>query len=617
MVRAAPRTRWLPAFAAYFILSVLLTWPLVLRIGAVVPNDTGDPLLNSWILWWNAHHVPLTRAWWNAQIFWPTDGALALSEHLLGLSLIATPLQWFGADPVTAYAVVFLLSFPLCAIAAYALGYTLTRRHDAAFVGGLVFGFNPYRIAHFPHIQVLASWWLPLALVGLHQYLARREPRWLWLYGASWLFAGLSNGYYMLFLPVLIALWMFWFVPVVSSRRVWIALLATSVVSSLPLLWIAWQYRQAHVALGLHRGYEEILSYSPDLAGVLDASPLLTWWNLTKFHKGEGELFPGLTAVVLVALPMIGGVLTTLRRRSPKASTFLFVLAIVWFGAAGAALVGGSWSVTIAGSTLVSVARVRKPFQLGFAFLALAIALHPRVRTAVRHRSAILFYVLATVVLYWLALGPEPRVMRQPILGAFAPYRWLMMIPGFETARVPSRFIMIALVALSTAASLAFARLTARRAAALRPVLAVCVCAGILADTWISEMPLRPRPPRIALLTTMPAGSVVLELPIPDTYHETAAMYRSMYHGRPLVNGYSGFEPKRYTDMRDAIGLVDARVIGALASAAPLIVVLDTKADDGGRWARILEADSETAAIAREGDFRLFTVGRALTIPHR
>jgi hypothetical protein len=610
MRRAAPRTRWLLAFAAYLLLSIVLTWPLAIHLGTVVPNDTGDPLLNSWILWWNAHHVPLTRAWWNARIFWPTEGAIALSEHLLGLSLIASPLQWLGADPVTAYCVVFLLSFPLSALAAHALGYTLTGRHDASFVAGLVFGFNPYRIAQVPHIQVLASWWLPLALVGLHQYLTRRETRWLWLYGGSWLLAGLSNGYYMLFFPVLIALWMFWFVPLVRDRGPWGTLLGVSFVASLPLLFIAWKYRQVHVALDLKRAYSEILYYSPDVMGFFDASPLLKFWHLTKYHKPEGELFPGLVAVLLIASLPVAGALQTLAGRYSKTTAALMGLAVVCLGAALWAVVHGPWSIAIGGHTLVSVAVVKKPISLGLAFLLVALICHPRVREAWRRRSAILFYALATVALYLLVLGPEPQFLGRPILYRTAPYEWLMLIPGFDTARAPSRFTMIALVALSAAASLAFARLTARRTRVARTAFAIIVCAGIAADGWIAQLPLPVRPPRIAALEALPAESLVLELPLGDTFHETAAMYRGMYHRHTLVNGFSGFEPPAYSFLRERLASGDAGRIDALASASPLIAVVDTKADESGRWSRILDGRDGVKPLAREGDFKIFSVGR-------
>ena len=38
--------------------------------------------------------VPFTPHWWNLPQFFPIPGAMAFSEHLLGLSLIATPVIW-------------------------------------------------------------------------------------------------------------------------------------------------------------------------------------------------------------------------------------------------------------------------------------------------------------------------------------------------------------------------------------------------------------------------------------------------------------------------------------------------------------------------------------------
>ena len=54
------------------------------------------PLLSTTLLWWNAHTVPLSSTWWNGLSFWPAPGTLGLSDHRLGESLIATPLQWAG-----------------------------------------------------------------------------------------------------------------------------------------------------------------------------------------------------------------------------------------------------------------------------------------------------------------------------------------------------------------------------------------------------------------------------------------------------------------------------------------------------------------------------------------
>src|SRR5438105_14756623 len=113
--------RALIAFLIFSVLTIALTFPLVTNLAVALPNDPGDPVLNTWILWWNAHAVPFTSQWWNAPAFYPASGALAFSELLLGLTPLTTPIQWLGHTPVAAYNVAFLLTFPLSAIAAHAL----------------------------------------------------------------------------------------------------------------------------------------------------------------------------------------------------------------------------------------------------------------------------------------------------------------------------------------------------------------------------------------------------------------------------------------------------------------------------------------------------------------
>ena len=82
----------------------------------------------------------------------------------------------------------------------------LTGRPDAAWVAGLAYGFCPYRIDQLAHLQVLASFWLPLSLLALHRYWQERRPRWLVLFAGAYLLQGLANGYFLLFIPVLLVI---------------------------------------------------------------------------------------------------------------------------------------------------------------------------------------------------------------------------------------------------------------------------------------------------------------------------------------------------------------------------------------------------------------------------
>src|SRR5689334_3403128 len=96
------------AVVGYSALTLIFTWPLVLHLASALPHDAEDPLLSATILWWNAHVWPLTRRWMDGFFFWPAGGALALSDHRLGLMPIASPLLWLGLGPVAVYNITFL-----------------------------------------------------------------------------------------------------------------------------------------------------------------------------------------------------------------------------------------------------------------------------------------------------------------------------------------------------------------------------------------------------------------------------------------------------------------------------------------------------------------------------
>lgn len=270
------------ASLAYLGLAVVMFWPLVRRLRTGVPHDVGDPLLNTWILWWNAHAVPFTERWWNGPAYWPLPDFLALSEHLVGLTLLSTPLQWLGAGPQLSYNTVLLLSWPLSAMAAYLLAWHLTRRHDAAFIAGLVFGFNPYRLGQTPHVQVIACWWMPLALLALHRALESPSLRsavpWLVLFGVTWLLQAFSNGYFLFYFSVVVALWIVWFT---ARRGAWTrgaAIAGTWCVAGLMTVPVLLNYKAVADRWHLTRGFNEIIAFSADLLSFLTAPGMVRFW---------------------------------------------------------------------------------------------------------------------------------------------------------------------------------------------------------------------------------------------------------------------------------------------------------------------------------------------------
>ena len=354
------------AALAYIVLTIAYSWPLPINLVRGVAHDAGDPILNAWILWWTTQAMPLTASWWNAPMFSPAPGTFAFSEHLLGLAPIAAPLIALTGSALLGYNVALLSTYVFSALGAYFLAYTLTKRHDAAFVAGLAFAFAPYRLAQLPHIQVLTAFWTPVCLAALHRY--DREPRnstasrWAALAAFAWLMQSLSNGYYMLFLSVLLALWLAWFAlgrwSMAQFARIG-GFFAVAGVLMVPFL--AGYKSILQDTYGYRRGLEEIQRFSADVGALLHASDdLLVWGWVHAIRNAEGELFPGLTIValavfaVLAARPWITHGQSRVTRRVRLALAVVFLLMVI-----GAVLpmYYGPWRLTIGGVRLLSIAR--------------------------------------------------------------------------------------------------------------------------------------------------------------------------------------------------------------------------------------------------------------------
>ena len=82
-------------------------------------------------------------------------------------------------NPVAAYNLLVLLSFPLTAATTYALARHLTASHEAALVAAFVFTFAPVRLAHAAyHPHIVQTQWLPLYLLALVALIERASwPR--------------------------------------------------------------------------------------------------------------------------------------------------------------------------------------------------------------------------------------------------------------------------------------------------------------------------------------------------------------------------------------------------------------------------------------------------------
>ena len=537
-------------------------------------------------------------------MFFPVADTFTYSENLLGLLPISGPVQWLSGNPILAYNVTFLLSFPLSGLSAYLLGRELTGRHDAAWVAGLIYGFAPYRVDHLPQVQVLAWYWVPVILLALHRFVRDGRTRWLVLLGVAYLLQGLSNGYLFLFVPVLVGLWTLWFVPLVRQWRAAASIALAGAIAGLAALPILLKYETVHQQFGFERSLGEMSSFSADLTAILSAPEHLALWGwMGELQAPEGQLFPGLTVICLLAFavarlpwPPTGTPprwVTRLRRLFATLSALFLLVVLTRF-------VGGPWEIA---ALNISVNQLDKPFSLALLFLAAWVVSSPVVLTAHARRSVLGFYLLAIVALWILTWGPFPTIAGQPVIER-GPYSWLTVIPGFDGLRVPARFWILATACLSAACGLVLARAVASGSRRRYAVVAVVAC-GVIADGWIADMPIVESPRLSASLDGHDAGAV-LELPLGNPYDDLEAMYRSMFHERPVVNGYSGQLPPHYPELGRGLADGDGEVLAQLARLGVRDVLVIRERDTDGRAARFLSSYPGARQIAETPDEILY-----------
>jgi F5/8 type C domain len=587
------------AFVFYTALACVLTYPLVWHLATVMPHDLGDPLLSTTLLWWNAHTVPFSSRWWDGVTFWPAPGSMAFSDHRLGESLIATPLQWLGASPVTAYNITLLAMFPLSALAAHWLGFVLTKRHDAAAIAGLSFGFCPYRISHLTHLELLAAFGMPAALAALHQYMDTHRRRWLVVFAVSLVLQGLCSTYYLIFFSILLGLWLPWFVRRDDARSL-IAILIAEACALVALLPVVLGYSRIHAYYGLARTFHEILSLSADVTSYLTAHTTLLLWGWTaRFAKPEGELFPGATIAVLA---LAGAILawrqrTGARDRLDRLSLWLLPVAFLCAVVAVCGWAYAPWRIAFAGVQISSETPF-KPMTLALLALVIWLGGSSQLRAAYARRSAFAFYAIATVILALCSLGPKPTLAGHQFLYE-PPYAWLMWFPLFGSIRVPARLGLPVVLTLAMAGALAFNRL--RFTAMTRRMLAVALMIGIMAEGWIKPLAL-PTVPDTWAPSHADGFAAVLELPLGDLLDDMAATYRVITHGHPVVNGSSGFEPTHYFTLRMALAEHDPAAFDGFPAGAPVLVVVDKRKDVAHEWERFLVARPRITVL--DGDER-------------
>lgn len=520
------------AAAAFCVLSVLFTVPVVWNLGSRIPTGdyTVDPLHVLYGFAWGTQSLlshPLNYL--NAGFFYPYPMALAFMDQLFGLCLLGLPVLALAGSAVAAYDVVWLLTFVLCGLGAFQLVRRLTGSWPGGFLAGVLFAFYPFRYHNAGAIQVEAVMWIPFALLALHRWFDSGRRRHLVLFFALSCLQFVCSGYTAVFLEIAVAL--FLAVRLAEDRRAAVALLrrdrwvliacaGVAALVVLPFAYPAWH--NARLVGDAYRSLGASAVFSAKPLDFLTSAPnSILRCYLAHLGTGKHPLFPGIVALSLSAALVLGRGWRGTASTEPQGP----------HGTGAGAETGAGTAATGSGGAATDTGTAA--------------------RGARAARADVLFYVWLAAVSGVLALGPFFTVGGHRIPLPFALVHYA--VPGAALIRAPARFAVLLSLAVAVIAGIALARALAARRGWGKSVAAAFVIAAAGAELYGAPVRLiDPYPEGIpAIYETLretPGPVVVAELPMPpDEPSERAEHVRyqlyALVHGKRLVNGVASSVP--------------------------------------------------------------------------
>ncbi len=177
MSRILGRLHYLWATLYFTVSTLLMTWPLALRMHDAVVGEIGDNVYFIFLIrwyqraWFELGISPFFHPWLN----YPQGWNLASTDTSLATTLFGLlPGMLYG--PTFGYNIAMLVTFILSGLAMYYWVRRLTGNTAAGLVAGTIYAFLPYRMAHFliGHMNLSGTAWFPLYFMGLYDLL--RSP---------------------------------------------------------------------------------------------------------------------------------------------------------------------------------------------------------------------------------------------------------------------------------------------------------------------------------------------------------------------------------------------------------------------------------------------------------
>lgn len=542
----------------YAAASLVMTYPLAVRMGEAVVGRIGDNIYFIFLLrwyqraWFELGISPFFHPWLN----YPQGWNLASTDTSLATTLFGLPASMI-AGPTFGYNLAMLITFVFSGWAMFFWVRRLTGSTGAGLIAGFLFAFLPYRMAHFVagHLNLSGTQWFPLYFMGLYDLLRRTQPagatdrsRASWTAAVPWKptlltalmlgLIGFTSMYYLLYAVLFTAVFVGGYLLLVNrrawrDRHFWTRLAAAGVLS-LPLVLLAVQ-----PFIGLERegglasrsvSYASMYSASPT-DFILPATDHFLWgrWVGQNFDRSlwiESSLYVGAVSFGLALLAWLR------RKETGHAPLLVLALLVVVVGVVLALGTSLHWNnqrveVPVPAALQALLGRDSAPIPLPALVLFEYMPFYAKMRALMRIGfMALLFLTLAAGIgAGWLLRRAGPR-RALPLTALLLALAFFDFYPGPYTEMA---------------------------AVQARPV-----------DQWLAQQP---------------GQGAVAQFPFWQA-EDQDQVYNTLVHGKPFIGGFfSANQPEQYLRIRPVLEkFPSAEGAALLRQLGVQWVLLDTRA---------------------------------------
>jgi hypothetical protein len=495
-------------------------------------GDLGDPSLFVATWRWQAHAIlsGSLQDFWRGWFFYPNRWTMGYTEHILGWMPTYVVVEWLSGSAPLAYNFVVIAIFVVNAWAGYLLGKRFGGTFGAGVIAGFVFAFASYRFTQLTHIHTSSYFVVAVALLALEQMLHRPKVARGLAAGLAWGAAVLFSYYHWALITFVVPFFVLsWLATGArwrsAGRRHALAGLVAVVTMLAVVVPLSVQLVLARSEIDTYRRPQEAAAYSVRLIDFFKPpAASLLYERIDKAHRknpnGETNVFLGLSGFSFLLAGFVPAAFERTRRRR-------------------------------AGESQKHLEAAREESQN-----------HGDSGLSSTSFGAVTPWVVATLAALAIAMGPDLRLgTRGPSLAG--PYRLFAALPGFGQIRAVGRFGILLFVLATIASALAWRRVCEMANPRLRKWAMVGLV--LLCVLWIAESVTRTgfapsvpanrsEAPEYSRWLSEHADGAVAELPIYgrgtpwDSFAEARRLYISTFDWVPRVNGYSGYEPRGYSE---------------------------------------------------------------------